>query len=159
MECQKSMDKSGLVEPQPGDDLFREWGLPGIAGNEVQAMVLVTSVVHPLRLSERRLARLQLAVAEATRNAIEHGNHYRPDGVVTLRVRISAEAIGVGIRDQGTHLRIAEPPDLATKLAEQQTGRGWGLYLIKHLVDHWQFRNEADGHVIEFLINRATTEE
>lgn len=152
-EWQKRLEASGLGEPPPNGNLFLAWTLPAVAGNEHQVMELVTASAQPLHLSERRLARLQLAVSEAARNAIEHGNQGHANGVITLQVQISPTALVVRLRDQGTRSRIANPSDLATKLEAPQTGRGWGLYLIKHLVDGWHFRNEAHGHTIDLLMD------
>lgn len=156
----KSMNKvyeSANTSLLQGQCLLTVWTLASIAGNDQQAMEYVTTSVQELALSEQQLSRLQTAVAEATRNAIEHGNQYRSDLVVTLQVLISQESITVRIHDQGVHLLISDPPDLATKLAEPQTGRGWGLYLIKHLVDHWQFRNGTHGHTIELTMHRHSS--
>jgi len=151
--------ESSESRERSNEDLFQEWRGPSVAGNELVVMEWVTSIVHPLYLSGKRLARLQLAVVEATRNAIEHGNQFRPDRLLLLQVQVSPTAIMVRIRDQGTQGHLADPPSLAIKLAEPQTGRGWGLYLIKHLVDGWHVRNEAQGHTIELLMSRMSTEE
>ena len=43
-------------------------------GNERLAMERVAAVVKEIGLSEQRLERLKTAVAEATMNAMEHGN-------------------------------------------------------------------------------------
>jgi anti-sigma regulatory factor (Ser/Thr protein kinase) len=156
---QESADNPHFPEKRHSEYLIGEWTLASVAGNDLKAMELVTSSVQTLSLAENRLARLQMAVAEATRNAIEHGNQYSSDLLITLQVLICPGIVIVRIRDQGEQLRISEPADLATKLAAPQTGRGWGLYLIKRLVDHWQFRNEANGHVIELLLYHKQTKD
>jgi serine/threonine-protein kinase RsbW len=43
-------------------------------GNERQAMESVASMIKDLGLAQQRLERLKTAVAEATLNAMEHGN-------------------------------------------------------------------------------------
>ncbi len=70
-------------------------------------------------------------------NAIEHGNQYRAELPVEIRVLGSAAAVAVEITDRGGAQEIgsAEVPDLEAKLAGEQSPRGWGLFLIEHMVD------------------------
>ena len=70
-------------------------------------------------------------------NAMEHGNHYNPDLPATIRVDASSSAIAVKITDHGGGDEIVEPeaPDLDAKLAGNQSPRGWGLFLIREMVD------------------------
>ena len=49
--------------------------------------------------------------------------------------------------------KAIEPvPDLEAKLAGEQTPRGWGLFLIKSMVDEMHVINENDLHTVELLI-------
>ena len=54
-----------------------ELSVPSEPGNERRAMEEVAATVEGLGLPDRTLERLKTAVAEATMNAMEHGNHYR----------------------------------------------------------------------------------
>ena len=134
---------------------FAELLLPSIPGNERQAMEQVIQAVQELHLSTRRLEHLKTAVAEATMNAMEHGNHYQPDVPVIIQVQASATTLAVRISDQGEGPADieAETPDLEAKLAELQTPRGWGLFLIKNLVDEMFIINNNSHHTIELIIN------
>jgi anti-sigma regulatory factor (Ser/Thr protein kinase) len=149
---------------KPGDDksqnnhhwrTLSELLLPSIPGNERQAMEQVAQAVQELHLSTRRLEQLKTAVAEATMNAMEHGNHYQPDVPVIIQVQASATTLAVRISDQGEGPADieAETPDLEAKLAELQTPRGWGLFLIKNLVDEMFIINNNSHHTIELIIN------
>ena len=74
----------------------------------------------------------------ATMNAIEYGSQGRPEVPVDLVVETTAEAIVVRITDRalsGTVPNEAEAPDIERKLAGEQKPRGWGLFLIKNMVD------------------------
>lgn len=129
--------------------------VPSIPGNERQAMEQVAQAVQELHLSTRRLEQLKTAVAEATMNAMEHGNQYQPDVPVIIHVQASATTLAVRISDQGEGPAVikAETPDLESKLAELQTPRGWGLFLIQNLVDKMNIINHDSHHTIELLIN------
>ena len=83
-----------------------------------------------------RLDRLRTAVAEATMNAMEHGNSYRADLPVRVQLLAAPDRVVVRITDHGdTGKQPAEQPDLEAKLAGLQRPRGWGLFLIKNMVD------------------------
>ena len=140
------------------DDDWRvlaEWTLPSEPGNERLAMERVAEALQPLNLSKKRLEELKTAVAEATMNAMEHGNHYSPDVPVSIQVLVSQAALAVRIRDQGSGQSIPTPaePDLEAKLAELQTPRGWGLFLIKNLVDDMHITSDEKHHTVELIMN------
>jgi anti-sigma regulatory factor (Ser/Thr protein kinase) len=133
-----------------------EFSLPSEPGNERQAMNQVVEVVKNLGLSSARLERLKTAVAEATMNALEHGNKYKAELPVAIRVRASREVVSVQITDNGGDQSIPRPetPDLAAKLAGLQAPRGWGLFLIKNLVDEMRVTTDEHHHTVELILNR-----
>ena len=62
-----------------------ELAVPSEPGNERRAMEAVAGTVEVLGLPKRTFERLKTAVAEATMNAMEHGNHYREEAPVLMR--------------------------------------------------------------------------
>jgi len=149
------------MNDQPGEqdglNLLLEWTVASMPGNEQQAMERVAEVVLPLQLPDDRLADLKMAVAEAVMNAMEHGNAYQPDKVVAIQVLASQTSIVVRIRDQGEGHPIPETiatPDLDAKLAGLQTPYGWGLFLIKNLVDELHVTNDEHSHMVELIMRR-----
>lgn len=134
--------------------LLAEWTLPSEPGNERQAMKQVAEILQPLNLPSKRLEQLKTAVAEATMNAMEHGNHYEADKPVLISVRATERVVSVSITDKGGSQPIPNPgvPDLEAKLAELQNPRGWGLFLIKNLVDEMNTTSDETHHTIELVI-------
>ncbi len=132
-----------------------EFSVPSIPGNERQAMEQVALAVRDLHLPTRRLDQLKTAVAEATMNAMEHGNHYQADVPVVIQVQATNTTLAVRITDQGEGPAAieAQTPDLEAKLAELQTPRGWGLFLIKNLVDDLYIINTDAHHTVELILN------
>jgi anti-sigma regulatory factor (Ser/Thr protein kinase) len=127
--------------------------IPSAPDNERLAMEQVAVAVAGVGLAPRRLERLKTAVAEATMNAMEHGNGYRSDQPTQIEVRRSAELLSVLIFDHGTGRGgEATIPDLLAKLDGLQTPRGWGLHLIRHMVDDLNEGHEDGMHVIELLV-------
>lgn len=144
--------------PIPGEadlKLLAHFSLPSQPGNERQAMEQVAAVVQDLHLPASRLERLKTAVAEATMNAMEHGNHYRSDLSVEINVQASPENLSVTIRDHGggKDLIESEMPDLEAKLAGAQSPRGWGLFLIKNMVDEMNVRSDETHHTLELVLH------
>jgi serine phosphatase RsbU (regulator of sigma subunit)/anti-sigma regulatory factor (Ser/Thr protein kinase) len=128
-----------------------EFEVPSAEGNERLALARVSAVVADLGLDAARLHRLETAVGEATMNAMEHGNRYDAALPVTVRVLTDHDRVTVQIVDQGGGPPAGEAaqPDLDAKLAGLQSPRGWGLFLIKNMVD--DARESVDGrhHTLE----------
>jgi anti-sigma regulatory factor (Ser/Thr protein kinase) len=131
-----------------------DFSLPSEPGNEREAMERVAEAVHDLGLDGRNLDRLKTAVAEATMNAMEHGNEYRADAPVAIRVLASAEELSVFITDQGGDPvpAGAQTPDLEAKLEGAQTPRGWGLFLIQNMVDEMHVTTDQSHHTVELVV-------
>jgi anti-sigma regulatory factor (Ser/Thr protein kinase) len=127
-------------------------------GNERLALAQVAEAVAGEGLSPGRLERLKTAVAEAAMNAIEHGNHSQPEVPVGVEVTVANGDIIVTITDQGGAPEEAGPgaePDLAAKLAGQQAPRGWGLFLIRNMVDAMDVTTEGTRHTIRLVMRAA----
>jgi serine phosphatase RsbU (regulator of sigma subunit)/anti-sigma regulatory factor (Ser/Thr protein kinase) len=131
-----------------------EFTVPSEPGNERQAMEKVAEAVGSLGLSAEKLERLKTAVAEVTMNAMEHGNRFRADLPVTVRVTVEGARLTVRIADQGGGEPLPEPvePDLDEKLAGLQSPRGWGLFLIRHMVDEVLTGDGETGHTVDLIL-------
>jgi PAS domain S-box-containing protein len=133
-----------------------ELSIPSEPGNERQATQEVGRAVSGLGLPERTLERLKTAVAEATMNAMEHGNRYNPEVPVKIEVWLLEKRLLVRIIDRGGSPPPdpnAQRPDLEAKLEGKQPPRGWGLFLIKNMVDEMRVSGNPDHHTIELLIH------
>jgi anti-sigma regulatory factor (Ser/Thr protein kinase) len=124
-------------------------------GNERLALERVAGTIQGLGLSEARLERLKTAVAEATMNAIEHGNGNRPEIPVEVEVTQNGGEIIVAISDRGGENDGdgaapggQENPDLVKKLDGEQSPRGWGLFLIRNMVDAMHVTTDGQRHTI-----------
>ena len=122
-------------------------------GTERGVAEKVADAVAGAGLSDARLERLKTAVAEATMNAMEHGSSYRPDQPVRVEVLLAPDEVVVRITDHGDPgEQPVEQPDLEAKLAGLQRPRGWGLFLIRNMVDRLE-ETTADGrHTLELTM-------
>src|SRR5215207_11457390 len=135
--------------------ILADFTLPNEPGNERLAMEKVAGAIEELRPSEQRLERLKTAVAEATMNAMEHGNKYRVEVPVEVQVEVADRDLVVRITDRGSGLPPSQgedAPDLEAKLGGSQTPRGWGMFLIARMVDEVRVSGNSDYHTIELVI-------
>jgi serine phosphatase RsbU (regulator of sigma subunit)/anti-sigma regulatory factor (Ser/Thr protein kinase) len=142
--------QSGAGNPQP-----ITFEVPSQPGNERQAAARVLAVLEHLHLDITRQKRLETAVAEATMNAMEHGNGYNPDLLVKITVIQEPDKLTIQVADQGSGAPIptSVDPDLDAKLAGLQSPRGWGLFLIKNMVDELNTYHDPSGSTIELVVN------
>jgi len=137
-----------------GEHVLLEFREPSVPGSERKVMERVAAVVANVGLDAKRYERLKTAVSEAAMNAIEHGNHSDPELPVHVRVSVTGDELMVRIVDNGGGKEIpeAETPDLEAKLAGLQKPRGWGLFLIKNMVDDLRTHTTETHHTVELVM-------
>ena len=130
-----------------------DFTLPSEPGGERKAMEEMAGAVSGLGLPEKTLQRLKIAVAEATMNAMEHGNRYDPEVPVEIQVLASDADLLVRITDQGgSPVPDKTVPDLEAKLEGLQSPRGWGLFLIQSMVDDVRVSGNPNHHTVELVM-------
>ena len=148
------------MNPVAAPRRLASFALASVPGSERVALAQVADSVADLNLPPRRLEKLKTAVAEATMNAIEHGNDNRPDLAVDIEVFYSGTEVIVAITDHGGRSDPgwadegddAEIPDLDRKLSGDQGPRGWGLFLIRHMVDGMEVTVEGERRTVRLTI-------
>ncbi len=140
-----------------GEHVLVEFRESSAAGNERKIMQRVADATKDVGLEPKQYERLKTAVSEAAMNAIEHGNHGDPDLPVHVRVSVTDRELTVRIVDNGGGREIpeAETPDLEAKLAGLQKPRGWGLFLIKNMVDDLRTHTTETHHTVELVMRLA----
>ena len=148
-----SLQRQSLPEPANDWRLLAAFDVPSQPGNERDAIEQVAAVVDAL-LPADRLEKLKTAVGESTMNAMEHGNKHDPRKMAHLEVSCSPDALRVRITDEGGGDAdpSSELPDLEAKLAGLQSPRGWGLFLIKNMVDEMNTSSDGGHHTIELVM-------
>src|SRR5919106_4916785 len=138
-----------------GSRVLTQFELPSEPGNERRAFALVTESVQELGLPDDQLEKLKTAVAEATMNAIEHGNHNDPRIPVGITASVENQDLVVRITDEGGSdiLSHRESPDLEAKLEGRQNPRGWGLFLIESMVDEMDVTSDGTTRTVELIFH------
>jgi anti-sigma regulatory factor (Ser/Thr protein kinase) len=135
---------------QPAGRRLDAFAVASEPGNERMALARVAEAVAGHGLPAARLERLKTAVAEATMNAIEHGNGGRAELPVDVEVTEDGDDIVVTISDLGGEHAAGpgEEPDLLAKLNGEQRSRGWGLFLIRNMVDGMDVTTDGPRHTV-----------
>jgi len=131
-----------------------DFRLESAPGNEREAIARVELALAGEGLEPAQMEQLKTAVAEATMNAMEHGNGFRPELPVDVRLLRDGDALRVEVTDRGSARPMPEAPepDIEAKLAGEQTPRGWGLFLIRNMVDEMHVSGDEHHHTVELVL-------
>jgi serine phosphatase RsbU (regulator of sigma subunit)/anti-sigma regulatory factor (Ser/Thr protein kinase) len=142
------------IKNSEGAQVLGEFAIASEPGSERRVAEKVLEVIAPLTLPEERCERLETAVAEAVMNAMEHGNSFDPEKNVEVNVIADEHQVTISITDHGGSSSIPKTtqPDLEAKLDGDQPTRGWGMFLIKNMVDEMNIIQTEDKHTIELLM-------
>ena len=117
----------------------------------------VAAAVADLGLAPDRLERLKTAVSETAMNAIEYGSQGREDVPFDVLVEVDERDVVVRVTDRalsGTVPTDVDTPDIERKLAGEQKPRGWGLFLIEHMVDSMDVTTDDHGQTVTLRLAR-----
>ena len=105
--------------------------LPSKLGYEKVATSAIATLARSMGFSQDRIDDLKTALSEAALNAIEHGNQLNGQLRVQIIALVEQSALTLKIIDQG----LQPLPSLNLARQERTDHRGWGLFLVKSLVD------------------------
>jgi serine phosphatase RsbU (regulator of sigma subunit)/anti-sigma regulatory factor (Ser/Thr protein kinase) len=136
-------------------DALTEVSVPSEPGNEREALRRLEPALAAAGLPPARLERMKTAVAEAVMNAMEHGNGFRPELPVVIRLFRDGSSLVVDVTDRGAArpMPAAPEPDIEAKLAGEQTPRGWGLFLIRNMVDELEVAGDDKHHTTRLVMH------
>jgi len=123
-------------------------------GYERIAMACSASFAEMFGFPKDRIEDLKTIVAEASINAMQHGNKGRGDAKVIVSMICQDDTIRVWVRDQGDGIKERPPsPDIEKIIEAEEALSGFGLFLIEQLADQVEFKESADkGHVVEMAL-------
>lgn len=120
--------------------------IPSMLGYEKVAMDSVAAVAKLLKFTNSKIEDLKTAVSEACINSIEHGNKFNKDTVVLITLKIDQKSLKVSVADQGKGImEQLSDPDIDSQVNNNAESRGWGIFLIKNLVDEVEFKKSPNG--------------
>lgn len=103
-------------------------------------------------LDEDLYGNIMIAVTEAVNNAIKHGNGGNSSKNVLLSLTLNEKLLKFVIKDEGSGFDHNELPDpTAPENLEKPGGRG--IFLMKHLSDEVEFRENGKTVELSFYMN------
>jgi len=127
--------------------------LPSTLGCEKVAMDFAASVAKNMNFPADRVEDLKTAVAEACINAIEHGNKMDASMKVGISLTVDRDRLQVAVHDEGAGIEGVASPHLDSKMEGKTDRRGWGIFLIKSLMDEVTFESTPEGNVVKMIIH------
>ncbi|HLF91859.1 MAG TPA: ATP-binding protein [Planctomycetota bacterium] len=132
-----------------------ELHVPSALGNEKVAMEFAASIAKQLDFPPDRIEDLKTAVAEACLNAIEHGNKLDESMKVGITLTVApGGSLQVAIQDEGKGVGQVPTPNIESQVEGKTDPRGWGIFLIKNLMDEVSFESTPEGrNVVKMIIH------
>jgi len=131
-----------------------ELSIPNIVGYERFAISCTATYAKSLGFQTDRIEDLKTAVAEACINAIEHGNKKNCHERVIVQMSRSNESLMVAVIDKGSGFKdpLPKDPDIDRIVGKLDPPEGFGLYIIKALVDRLELNQKIDnGHMVKLI--------
>lgn len=123
--------------------------IPSELGYEKIPMSAAAAAAQKMGFSSDRIDDLKTAVAEAVTNAIEHGNQHNVEIKVLVALTIQEKSLALNIVDQG-HQPI---PLIPAEREPKSNNRGWGMFLIKNLMDEVEISARPGRNEIKMVIH------
>ncbi len=131
-----------------------ELHIPNAFGYEKVAMNFAATAAKDMGLAEERIEDLKTAVSEACLNAIEHGHKMDASMKVGIVLDVEEMNLQVTVQDKGAEIGLVETPNIDDKVEGKSDRRGWGIFLIKNLVDEVNFETTPEGgNLVRMIIH------
>jgi len=110
----------------------------------------VRTVASRLGFTDDMAADIEVSVAEAVSNAIEHGSPEHSANAVAVVCRFEGDKLTIDVRDEGSGFMLAGFQSPRISLAE----RGRGLKLINRMVDRVRICRTVHGSKLRMVIRK-----
>jgi serine/threonine-protein kinase RsbW len=129
--------------------------IPSQIGLEKIALSLVQYLAADMGLSQEKVEGLKTALAEACINAMEHGNRFNVNLDIEIKFIQHSCKLEIIVKDSGIGGRISlstEEPDIYAQISGDKSKRGWGIFLIKNLVDEFEIETlPKQGNIVRMV--------
>lgn len=131
-----------------------ELKLPVLPDMELIATQTAEIVSKHMGLTDDQAAEIGMALVEACINAFEHS---KTNNNVFIHFIIDEDSLTIKVIDQGIGFDKSkvEIPKIENKLGGEERKRGWGLQLIKELVDSVEFESTQNGTTVTMVKKKS----
>ena len=135
-----------------------ELKLPILKDMELVATQTAEIVAKHMDLSEEKTGEISMALIEACINAFEHSES---KSEVYIDFLIEEDQLTIKVIDKGkgfdqSNVKI---PKIESKLNSDERKRGWGIMLIKELMDSVDFESDHTGTALTMIKKKEATNE
>lgn len=126
--------------------------VPSMMENIRMIESFIDNAKEKFQLDDDIYGNIMIAVTEAVNNAIKHGNSGNKSKNVYLSLFLEDSLIKFIIKDEGTGFNFERLPDpTAPENLEKPGGRG--IFLMKHLSDEVEFKDNGTVVELSFYMN------
>lgn len=138
-------------------DTTVELKLPIIENMELVATQTAEVVSKHMKLETDKTNEISLALIEACINAFEHSE---TKSEVYIHFIISEENLTIKVIDKGKGFDSSKIsiPNIENKIGSDERKRGWGIMLIKELMDSVNYESNEEGTTLTMIKNKETDE-
>lgn len=126
--------------------------IPSIVENIRMIESFIDNAKERFHLDEDLYGNIMIAVTEAVNNAIKHGNAGNSSKNVFLSLTLNENLLKFVVKDEGTGFDHNELPDPTSPENLEKPG-GRGIFLMKHLSDEVEFRENGKTVELSFYMN------
>ena len=126
--------------------------VPSLSENIRMIESFIDNAKERFHLDDDIYGNIMIAVTEAVNNAIKHGNSNDKSKNVLLSLSMQESMIKFVVKDEGTGFDYGNLPDpTAPENLEKPGGRG--IFLMKHLSDEVEFKDQGRVVELSFYMN------
>ena len=107
------------------------------------------AVAKFMRLDADKIEEIKLALIEACINAFEHSKSQ--DGRISINFEIGEDQLIIHISDQGRGFDLKQVQDQLQQRHGRGEHRGWGLAIMKELMDEVEVESNEQGTTITMV--------
>lgn len=116
---------------------------------ELVAARAVEEIARRHDFQPKAITQIKTALVEACINASEHS--FSPDGKIYQKFTIEDDKIVITISNRGVKIPSEKVVEMTTQIESDQSRRGWGLKLMRTLMDEVKFEQVDDGTRISMV--------
>lgn len=128
--------------------------------NQQDAKAGIACIMTRLRtvgLSQDQLGNVEVALAEAVNNIVEHAYQKTGPGTISITSQMRKDYLCIDLRDQGSALPNGKTPagHPANVTGPRKTlpEGGFGWFLIRQLTDHLTYRRDCGSNLLRLEFN------
>ena len=142
------------TEPSPVPRSAHALRIPARTGELARVRRHVEAWAAEAGLSPRAARQLRMAVDEAVANAVEHGVS-GPGETVEIGAEASARGLAVTVRHRGAPFDPTAPPESLAAVRERRALHGYGLHLLRALVDELAYAHRGGVNEVRIVKRRG----